>query len=171
MAKQSKCVRCKNPFNSEEMIIRSNKKYCPECLKQHDEEMKLNRQDWDILFEYICEKYKMIKPTGMMFKQLKEYRADFNYTDIGMYYTLKYYYDILENDVLEGSGVGIIPYYYDKAKSYYARVYDIAEVVESYENTEEIIEIKTRIKNNKRSIKKPISLDLAWGGGEDKNFE
>lgn len=170
MARQSKCVGCKKSFDTEELTIRSNKKYCSECLEEHDNKVNNNKQDWDLLFEYICEKYKIDKPNGMMFKQLKDYRTEYQYTNIGMYYTLKYYYDVLENDVLDGSGLGIIPYFYDKAKRHYAKVFDIADIVESYKSTEKQINIKIEKINTKHNIQKPISLEIAWGDGQDAVF-
>lgn len=168
MKRQSKCTMCKKSFSTEEMIIKSNKKYCPECFKIREEEMSKKRSDWDLLFNYICKIYNIKKPTGMMFQQLKQFRGEeYNYTDIGMYYTLKYVYEALKMEILDGSGLGIIPYYYDRARKHYNRIYDLQDIVDNFENTEKRIIIKTQLQNKKLKTQKPLSVDVVRGEDDE----
>jgi len=160
--RKSKCCLCGESFYKEELTIRSGKKYCDKCLEIHIQQIKENRSDWDLLFEYICERYQIIKPTGMMFQQMKQYKQEYNYTDIGMYYTLKYYYEVLENEVLDGSGLGIIPYFYDKAKKHYNKVFDLEDIVNDFEVNENSIKIKTKISNKEIDKKRPLPLQINW---------
>ena len=129
MATKVKCPMCGKLNDKQDTIKISNRYYCKECA-----ELKQDKQntDWDLLFQYICSIYNIDKPTGMMFKQLGDYRRDYGYTDYGMYCTLKYYYETLENEVLEGSGLGIIPYYYEKTKQYYKAKADIEDSAEDF---------------------------------------
>lgn len=161
-ARKSKCCLCGESFEKEELTVRSNKKYCKDCLDIHIQEIKDKRSDWDTLFEYICEKYKIKKPNGMMFQQIKQYKQDYNYTDIGMYYTLKYYYEIMENTVLDGSGLGIIPYFYEKAKRHYNKVFDLEDMFNKFEKSEEVITVKTKIINKQSNMKSPLPLHMNW---------
>ncbi len=116
-----------------------------------------------MLFDYICEIFNIKQPTGFIFKQMKDFRGEgYNYTDIGMYYTLKYYYDILENKVIEGTGIGIIPYYYEKAKAHYKKVFDLEDAVNSFENKEQLVKITTKILEKRVDIKKPLPLQIDW---------
>jgi hypothetical protein len=161
--RKSKCSMCENLFEKEELTVKGSKKYCANCLRIREEEIKKNKSDWDILFDYICKLYKINKPTGMMFRQLKEFRGEeYNYTNTGMYYTLKYYYEVLENDVLEGTGLGIMPYFYDKARQHYNKVYDLENIVDTFENTEQIIKIKTKISSKDFIQKEPLPLNIDW---------
>lgn len=162
--RKSKCVLCGESFEKEDLTLRSNKKYCKECLEIHNEQVKKNKSSWDLLFEYICEVYKIEKPTGMMFKQMKDYRSeDYSYTDIGMYYTLKYFYEVMEdNKVLEGSGLGIIPYFYEKAKKHYNKIFDLEDIVDNFENIEQVVKIKTKISNKEDDVISPLPLQMDW---------
>lgn len=160
--RKSKCVMCKESFLKEELTIKSQKKYCKNCLQIKEEESIAYKNDWSLLFEYICKLYNIEKPTGMMFLQMKNYRQEYEYTNIGMYYTLKYYYDVLENNVLEDAGLGIIPYYYDKAKKHYNKIFNIEDIVEELEIDEKEIKIKTKTINKISTPKLPLPLDFNW---------
>lgn len=132
-----KCPVCGTKNAKENTEEYKGRYYCPECLRKKIEEQESRKSDWDRLFEYICQLYNIDKPTGMMFKQLKEYRDEYGYTDSGMYATLRYYHEILENNVLEGAGLGIIPYYYDKARQHYTQYKQVEESVEIMEEQKE----------------------------------
>lgn len=165
-----KCFACKELFDQDKLTVKNNKKYCKDCLKIKEEESLKNKTDWDLLFEYICELYSFERPTGLMFGQLKTFRGqDYNYTNIGMYYALKYYYEVLGNTVLEDTGLGIIPYYYEKAKKHYNKVFDLEDVVEEFENEEKSVKIKTQIMSKQIDPKKPLPLKICWEGNDEDN--
>lgn len=170
--RQSKCTTCKESFPTEEMSIRAGKKYCAECFKIKEKSMDKKKSDWDILFKCICDIYKIKVPTGMMFQQLKQFRGDgYNYTDIGMYYTLKYFYETLENQVKEDTGLGIIPFYYEKAKKHFSKVFDMQDLAESILIDEKIINIRTKHIN--KIIKKiaPLSLNIVREEDGNENID
>ena len=167
--KKLKCTICEEAFLKEETIIKSQKRYCKTCLEIKEEESALYKNDWDLLFEYICKLYNIDKPTGMMFQQMKNYRADYEYTNIGMYYTLQYYYKILENDVLEDTGLGIIPYFYDKAKNHYNRMFNLQDIAEEFKGEEKSIQIKTKIADKLSIAKTPLPLNFNWEEQNEDN--
>ena len=102
-----------------------------------------------------------------MFKQLKQYRSEpYNYTDGGMYATLIYYYETLGNKVLEGTGLGIIPYYYDKARQHYSNMAKVEDSLDEYsEAQKQTIKIDLTQRNNLiKSLQKPLDYnDIDWG--------
>jgi len=167
--KQLKCYMCKELFNKEELTIKNSKKYCSKCLIVKEEESDKYKNDWDLLFQYICKLYNIKVPTGMMFQQLKNYRSEYEYTNIGMYYTLLYYYDVLENKVIDETGLGIIPYYYDKAKNHYNKIFNLEDKVDEFTNNEQIIKIKTKIMNKQINFKKPLPLQINWEVDNEDN--
>lgn len=146
-----KCSICKKEFDRKLITKRGNRNYCPSCVKVMDQRNK----DWDLLFQYICEIYECARPNGMMFKQIQSYKENepYNYTYIGIYYTMKYFYEILEKDVNIEMGLSFVPYYYDKAKKYYNKLYDIMDTVEDFECNEKIQIIKTQIHNKVKKSK------------------
>lgn len=168
MATQVICPRCRKKNKKEDTKQIGKRYYCIKCAEIVQQEKQQKKEDWDLLFNYICELYRIEKPTGMMFKQLKEFRSEpYNYTDSGMYGTLKYYYEILENKVIEGTGLGIIPYFYDKAKEHWKVIAEVEDSAEEYK-TPKIINItinpdleKELLKNLQMS--KHIDLkDIDW---------
>lgn len=167
--KKLKCVMCEELFPKEETIVKSNKRYCEKCLQTKEEESLKYKTDWDLLFEYICKIYNIDKPTGMMFQQMKNYRTEYNYTNIGMYYTLKFYYDVLENNLLDDTGLGIIPYYYDKAKNHYNKAYNLEDIAEDFKFEEKSIKIKTKISNKIIIPREPLPLNFDWEEQNEDN--
>lgn len=138
----------------EEAEQHGNRYYCPRCLKEKKEESKQNSDGWDELYEYLCELYGG-KPTGRMFKQLGEFRKPpYNYINTGMLLTLKYFHETLGNPVIEGTGVGIIPYVYEEAKNNYIKQQEInnANSEREYNETKTYIKINPIKNHNHKSI-------------------
>lgn len=132
-----KCPKCKKENEKSETMQIGTRYYCLECGEQRQEEIDKHNDGWDELFEYICKLYGIKKPTPMMFKQIKDFRVEpYEFTNKGMYLTLKYYHELLGNSVLEGSGIGIIPYYYEKAKKHYIEVKNIKKHILDFEHEE-----------------------------------
>ena len=165
MAKSVKCNECGSQVDKALGEEYKNKYYHPECL-----ELKLDRMSsWDKLFQLINSLYSVNKPTAMMFKQIKDYKSKpYDFTDDGIYMTLKYYYEILGNKVKEDTGLGIVPYYYDRAKAYYTSIYEIEDLVEEYEENESFTVVIT---NDKKTImkKKSIDIDIDWGDYDESS--
>ena len=173
MATQVLCPRCGKKNNKEDTEQIGKRYYCTECARITKEEKEAKKEDWDLLFEYICKLYNIKKPTGMMFKQLKEFRSEpYNYTDSGMYETLKYYYETLENNVIEGTGLGIIPYYYDKAKEHWNTIFEVENSAEEYkEPKNQSITINP---NSQRDLMKKLQMnkqlnlqDIDWSEDDE----
>jgi hypothetical protein len=164
---ESKCGLCGNKFLTVDMTTRSGKKYCTDCIEIKDKE----NEDWSILFEYIKEIYKLNEVPILIITQLNKYRKDEVHplTSIGMYYTLKYYYEILDNEIQDDKGVGIIPYYYDQASRYYSKVFDLEEKAEYFEFTDKKQIIKTKRYDTYNKKRKQISLEAWRNKDEDED--
>jgi len=163
-SKQVKCPVCGTMNDKENTKKIDTRYYCVECGEKREKERNRNKDGWDELFEYICDLYNIDVLTGMMFKQIQNFRENYNYTNTGMYLTLKYYYEILENEVKENTGLGIIPYYYDRAKQYYIDILTVKKHLKDFEIDEQVNTVK--IKNiDIKELKKQrqISLDsIDW---------
>lgn len=135
MAKKGvKCPTCGAINQKENTVKLGNRYYCSECAEARNNQAL---SDWDVLFQYICWLYQIPTLTGQMFKQLKDFRDNWQYTDLGMYHTLRYYHEILGKPVKEDAGIGIIPYYYDRAKAHMIQRYEISEKLQGFEHKEE----------------------------------
>ncbi len=134
MAKKGvKCPTCGAINQKENTVKLGNRYYCPECAEARNNQ---ELSDWDVLFQYICWLYQIPTLTGQMFKQLKDFRDNWGYTDLGMYHTLRYYHEILEKPVKEDAGIGIIPYYYDRAKAHMIHRYEINQKLQEFKHEE-----------------------------------
>lgn len=110
------------------------------------EQFELNKQHMSELNSYISKIYNVEFPTGWMLKQIKEYKDNRKYTYKGMELTLRFICEV-ENKYLReasDSGLGLIPYYYEKAKQYYINLYSVTKSAESVEieNKAEIVYLK-----------------------------
>lgn len=122
---------------------------CADDAEYEAEKKKRDKEDWDELFEYIKDVYGH-EPTGMMYKQLGEFRKPpYNYTNKGMYLTLKYFYDTKGHKALENSGIGIIPYMYEEAKQNYIKQMEVSEHNIEHKIKEETHYVKVNRRKNK----------------------
>lgn len=82
---------------------------------------------------------------------IKKYKADFPYfTYLGIQNTLKYYFEIKENQYTNDNFMGIVPYYYDEAEQYFKKL----DSVNKY-NKENAKNIHSLYKPKKISITPP----------------
>lgn len=162
MTKQVKCPDCGMMNDKENTIQHSNRYYCKECYKIRSE----NVDGYKRLISYICKLYRIDKPTGIILRQIKEFKSDYKFTDDGIYMTLKYYYDLLDNAVIDGVGIGIVPYYYEKAKQQYLTLLKIEDQSEEYvEDEKKVIRVDIEKRNGilDNFKKKSINFDgIDW---------
>lgn len=130
-----KCPVCEkqNDRKSVEEYKISRRYYCAECykvkLKNIERDKRLKKlqeeitQEYNDLYDYIVELWGR-ELDGQMFKQIKRYKEQLDYTYNGIRLTLKYYYRILGNEVNPNHGIGIVPYYYRKASNHYNKIWD-----------------------------------------------
>ena len=156
MAKPTlKCGRCKQDTPRESVTKVGSTNYCPTCLEEKNKPKEMT--DWDYLYQYILECTGVEKLSGLTFKKLKEYRDDYEYTDIGMYYTLKYIHETLGLEVYDNGHLGQIPFYYQQAKEHVVRTYELQDMVDNFEFQEETIKVKVS-GNSSWSQKKELDL-------------
>ncbi len=169
MPRKLKCPSCSRLNDKENTKQIGNRHYCVTCAEDKEKSSQHNKDGWDDLYKCICEIYNIKTLTGMMFKQVSDFRKEpYNYTNTGMCLTLKYFYNILENEVLEDSGVGIIPYFYEKAKQHFIERMDIEEYMDHFEYQEETKIVKINPFQEKYKKYKLLSFDnIIREGGVD----
>lgn len=160
MARLSTCKKCDKKLLSEEKYTYSNKTYCKSCY----DIMTYENDQRNILISSLCKTMKLESLTGIMLKQLKEYRETCNYSYSGMNYTLWYYTNILNKSPQVKYGLAFIRYYYEDAKNYFLQQENIKK---SMQQSEEI-EVKTKVvkihKNSNSDNKLLLNLNDLTGG-------
>lgn len=160
-----KCPSCGQSNWKSDTVEHGKRYYCKPCYEKKKQPKP--RTDWDDLYDMITYLYKQ-KPTAMMYKQLKDYREKHKFTDVGMTYTLRYMYQVLNLNVKEDAGLGLILYYYDEAKRYYGELFRLKEVAKGFERNEQ--EKVVVIKNQETDfVRKTFDYDsINWEEDEDE---
>ena len=111
------CNVCRQSFKMEEMIqVNSSRYMCKVCYEEKGKESK----DYKLLIEYICQIFRLDKPTGLILNQIKKYH-NLGYTYGGIAYTLDYYLNV-EKKKLDKVTIGIVPYYYEQARQHSVKI-------------------------------------------------
>lgn len=152
MARLSTCKNCGKKLQPEEKCTHASKTYCEECYKKILRESDEYKQ----LIEFICANYEIERPTGFMFKQIKDMKTDLGWSYAAMTYTLWYCKEILGKQLNEKYGVALVKHFYEEASDYYTQQEQIRNQMEKLKD----VEIKTKIvkQNNKIHINKNSSL-------------
>lgn len=162
MARKVKCPAC-GKFNDKENTIEKNSRYyCKVCYENTNKEA----QDYKDLVAYICELFEIEVPTPLMFKQIKDFKEQFNYSYKGMKTTLHYFFELQEgNDASDSLGIGIIPFVYDEAKKFYIDKIAVKNSVtgcdmEQLQNTKRIIKRTKPINSTLNKYKDIVLIDI-----------
>lgn len=150
MARLATCKECGKSLQPDEKVMHNSKSYCSDCytsIKRYSEEYKS-------LIEFICVNFELDKPTGIMFKQIKELKDEFNYSYAAMTYTLWYCKEILNKTLEKKFGMALVKYYYDEAREYYEQQERLKNQVAKLESTDVIT------KRIRQSTKKINSVSL-----------
>lgn len=137
-----KCPACGTMNVKSEAVEHNKRYYCPACFEAKNKPKP--KSDWDYLYETIVKYYGKVTP--VMFKQLKDYREQphYRFTDAGMRLTLIYVHETLAKSVTDNQHLGIIPFYYDKAKAHYLDIYRIEDKARSFVLKEQRERVKVK---------------------------
>lgn len=156
MARMPKCKYCKQEVNKEtqHFFQKSSAYYHQSCY----DEIQKEQNERNELLAKISKLYDISYPTGFMLKQIKQFHTERNYKYIGMAMTLDYMYQI-ENVVFDrNSGLGLIPFYYEKARAYYKKKYEAVESIPQEKVSTEVITVEASPVSQNR-IKQTINIE------------
>lgn len=108
------CHGCKEKFDKEELIqVNKSKRLCLVC---HDRTTK-EAEDYKTLIKFICDGFGIKAPLGHQLKSIKDFK-ELGYSYQEIMYVLYYIFNI-EGIKPQGTSLGLVPYYYEKAKEHY----------------------------------------------------
>jgi hypothetical protein len=132
------CIYCKEVFDrdKEEFVQVSQRRYAhKKCAETNYIDKSQEEKDYDALEEYIKKLFNEDYLSARIRKQIKDMRAEYNYTYSGMLKTLIWWYEIKGNSIEKANeGIGIIPFVYKNACDYYYALYLANLVNTDYEN-------------------------------------
>lgn len=124
--RKCKCVYCKIEFDRDKLpyVQVTNLRYAhKECAEKNQIQKSQQEIDYDNLVNYIEKLFGIGYVSAKVAKQIKDYRELYGYTYSGILGTLVYWYEV-KNAPLDkaNGGIGIVPYIYEDAKQYYAKI-------------------------------------------------
>lgn len=139
------CQKCRGTINklTDDFIKKNNGYVHKNCISVEDE-------DRTELYNYICEIFKLKSPGPVNIKLVSKFHTELNYSYKSMYYTLKYYYEIKKGSIEKSQQrIGILPYVYDEAKSYYDNITRTQNIIlhnveKQFDKKENVVIVKYR---------------------------
>ena len=153
-----KCSKCKHEYTEEQMTKVGKKHYCNDC---YDNYYLPEVEDWSTLFENIKGRNNLKTLPISTITLLKRYHNDDKLSYIGMSLTYDYIKDYTDIKEVEGKDngnymVGLIPYFYTQAKTFFEDYFRLEDLAENAEEDNEIV-IKSK-QYNKEIKKKDIDI-------------
>ncbi len=123
MAHYVTCTICKKRFDRDKYpaVLISTRRYAhASCAGALSEEQAQKEKDREALEQYIIQLFKLEHMDGRITLQIKKFMQDYDYTYSGILRTLKYFYEVKQNDLSKSNnGIGIVPWVYQEAYNYY----------------------------------------------------
>lgn len=156
MARLSKCKGCGKELQPNEKRTYSNKTYCGDC---YDVKIK-EKEDYDNLIQWICKYFNQVSPNGMILKQIKDYKENFQYTYGGITYCLWYLVDIKGVKLDLKYGIGLVKFEYENAKDYFLQQQNIKNSIQHIEPPSKITKtVKMKTNRDYYSNRFLINID------------
>lgn len=156
MARLVKCKYCGESFDrdKESWAMVGTRYAHSRCIEERLKQIEVRKQEEELERQQNINKYHEVldfakayiqEPNyALIQKQIRDFIDNKGYTYSGICKTLTYCKDIVKLKFSQGNGgIGIVPYYYDKAKAYYYQLYITTKQNEAKEIKTEVVEVKT----------------------------
>lgn len=163
------CRVCKEKFEKNKFIegidwIMPSKNwyYHKKCYEDWKSATNLDDKDWvGLIYDFLSHDLKVPYDYGACESQRKRFVATNKYTNKGIYFALKYFYDIRKGDWKKSNGgIGIIPHIYEDSVKYWVnQEYKTKGILISIEKqmreraNREVIKVTKKKKQNKQKSK------------------
>lgn len=159
MGRIVKCAYCGGSMEQNEALRFKNKNYHKQCCQLAKERERV--------CEYICYIYNLKAPGPRNYALLRKYIDENGFTYKGIFYSLKYFYEVKNgNKEKAQESIGIVPYIYDEAQKYYKELEErqtkIKQVVSQVDTIEKLgVTVSTKL--NKSKLRKGYNLNDLLG--------
>lgn len=115
-ARLVKCYgTCEQKYLQTEMNKFKNVNHCPTCYAAKVKET----EDREKLYGLIKEIFNLNFPSGLMLRQIKQYKDERNYSYKNIMFTIDYITHQKKIKLQTQYGIALVPHYYDEMISYY----------------------------------------------------
>ena len=168
----AKCFYCNEQFdrNQEEWVAVNSRRYAhKKCYEAAQAGKTQEEKDYEELIKYIKQKFALSTVSAKITRQIADYKKEYSFSYTGMLKALTWWFDV-QKHTLEGTngGIGILPYIYNDARTYYYGLY-MAQMVNS---NKDIAHYKRKVEEIEIAppqvyVQPPKLFDL----GEEENYE
>lgn len=106
---------CNEKHPQDQMIKFQNANHCSACYEKKAKEVK----DREMLYNLLKEVFNLNFPTGLMLRQIKEYKTDRGYTYKNIAFTVDYMIKQKGIQLQTKFGIALVPHYYEEMIDYY----------------------------------------------------
>lgn len=123
----AKCFYCGEQFdrNAEEWVSINARRYAhKKCHDAAQAGKTQEEKDYECLINYIKQIFGYALVPAKITRQITDYKKQYNFTYSGMLKALIWWFDVKKSSVeAANGGIGILPYIYNDAKTYYYGLY------------------------------------------------
>ena len=150
-----KKIKKETAYSPKERFYYCSEEEYNENLSSNEKKELVEKSDWTKLMDRLDLLYNKNCNFPLCCSQIKSMKNTHNFKDKGILYTINYMVDIEEIDWNEDNGLGLIPYYYNKASDYFKETQRLKKELENFEFKDEIRILKrpyNKEKNNRKNI-------------------
>lgn len=153
MGRIVKCAYCGGSLDRDKGVRYKDKNYHNKCCQSVKERERVT--------QYICYLFELKAPGPRNYALLKKY-IDEGYTYKGIFYSLKYFFEVQKNDKSKSKeSIGIVPYVYEEAQRYFNELENKQEKIKGAIKPAETLNVTITAKQNKG--RKTLNLDDLLG--------
>ena len=123
----AKCFYCNEQFdrNQEEWVAVNARRYAhKKCYDKIQANKTQEEKDYEALLSYVKKIFGYSTIPSKVSRQITDYKKEYNFSYSGMLKALLWWFEVKKNSVeAANGGIGILPYIYNDAKTYYYGLY------------------------------------------------
>lgn len=161
---QVKCPGCGLRFYREDEphVHVKNRYWHTACFNQEKKELSQSEQAIKELEDYICNLFKTDYVSPRIRRQISNMISQYNFTHSGILGSLKYWFEVKDGSIEKSNnGIGIVPYIYQDASTYYESLFHAHQANRGIEKIE-MEETVVKITPPKRNVKRLKMIDLDY---------
>lgn len=154
------CCSCSIVFEDENDLVvygRDKKKFCSVCIRKEEQSVFERNK----LYASISNIFGLDKPTGLIMRQIKNFKQTNGISYKNMYFTLDYITKVKGIELQLKYGVGLIGTYHNEMLNYYADIKQKRESAKNFNPTKsiDVVRIKKPVFDDSYRQKKMIDME------------
>ncbi|PED64014.1 hypothetical protein [Priestia megaterium] len=146
---------CGQKYQQSELIKYKNANHCKPCYEAKVKEVT----DRENLYSLIKDIFNLSFPTGLMLRQIKQFREERDYSYKNIAFALDYIVRIKKIKLQTNFGIALVPHYYDEMISYYKDLQRRREQMQFIKPQKVKVKMKPLVLENEYRNKKLINME------------